>query len=97
MVCTSSLSAVVGFLDQDYRYKSVTLQISADAKLAPVRPVGYRTWDRYKREKEREVGRVSEGGKEREECRERAVENEREGERLRGRGKRDIESNCPNM
>ena len=38
-----SLPAVVGFLDQDYRYKSVVAWISHDAGLALVRTVGNRT------------------------------------------------------
>ena len=33
----SIISAVVGFLDQGYRYKSVATQIPHDAELAPVR------------------------------------------------------------
>ena len=36
----SSLPAIVEFLDQDYRYRSVAIQITRDAGLAPIRQAG---------------------------------------------------------
>ena len=36
MVSTKSPTAVVGLLDQDYRYKSLVMQIPHDAGLAPI-------------------------------------------------------------
>ena len=36
MVSTSSLEAVIGFLDRNYRYKSIATQILQDAGLTPI-------------------------------------------------------------
>ena len=42
---TSSSPAVVGFLEQDYSYKSIATQIPHNARLAPFRPHGDRSRD----------------------------------------------------
>ena len=42
MVSTSSSPAVVGFIDQDYLYKSVANVITYESGLAPIRPAGDR-------------------------------------------------------
>ena len=36
LVNTSSPPTVISFIDEDYRFKSVTIQIISDVKLAPV-------------------------------------------------------------
>ena len=48
MVCGEYVKspAVFAFVDQDYIYKSVVIQIPHDAGLAPVHTAGYRTRDR---------------------------------------------------
>ena len=46
MVTTAPPPAVVGFIDQDYSYKSVVKEILHNFGFSSVHPAGDRTWDR---------------------------------------------------